>query len=225
MLEMSIDIAAKPSTVYRFLSEPKLFQQWFPGGEAARGAIREAVPDQRIAFSLGSDSVVTIELVGTADNGTNVKLSHEGLDAQQQAEHSKGWTYHLSQLARHAGSLDAAEGLPLMIDAYCFAWNETSAPARREMLARCWEPDAAFRDGMGTADGLDALDRYIGKAQQFLPGFRLEAAGKPDLVHGYVRFPWVIRTPDGSVMMRGTNFGQLSAGGKFRFITGFGDAP
>lgn len=246
-LELSIHIAAKPSTVYRFLSDAKLFQQWmgtgatlsatgirveYPGGRAAAtGTIREAVPDQRLVFGWGyensehghaSDSTtVTIELTATADGGTSVKLTHQGLDAQQRENHSQGWNYYLSQLARHAAAIGLSERLPEIVASYCNAWNETDARKRRKLLNSCWEADAAFRDGMGSADGLDTLDQYIGNAQKFMAGFKLEPAGKADLVHGYVRFAWVIRQPDGSPMMGGQNFGQLSSAGKFQFLAGF----
>lgn len=246
-LELSIHIAAKPSTVYRFLSDPKLFQQWmgtgatlgpagirveYPGGRAsATGTIRESVPDRRLVFGWGYENdehglapdstTVTIELAATVDGGTDVRLTHQGLDAKRREDHSQGWNYYLSQLARHASAIGLNECLPEIVAAYCAAWNETDAGKRRESLDRCWDAEAVFRDAMGSADGIDAFDRYIANAQKFMVGFRLEPAGKPDLVHGYVRFSWVINKPDGSPLMSGQNFGQLSPEGKFRFLAGF----
>ncbi len=247
-LELSIQIAAKPATVFRFLSDPKLFQQWmgtgailgardltvqYPGGDIARGTIREAVPDKRLAFGWGYEqgthgllpdsTLVTIDLEATADGGTLVRLTHSNLNQAQQAEHAKGWNYYLSQLGTHAASIGIAEKVPEVVAAYCQAWNETDPGRRKELLDRCWESDGAFRDQMGAADSAEALSAYIGGAHQFVPGFQLESSGRHDLVHGYVRFPWLIRLPDGKVMSRGTNFGQLSANGKFRFVTGFWD--
>lgn len=251
-LELSIHIAAKPATVYRFLSDPKLFQQWmgtgatlsgggirveYPGrGAAAVGTIREAVPDQRLVFGWGYEdsehglapdsTTVTIELTATTDGGTQVTLTHQGLtDSKQRENHSMGWNYYLSQLSRHAAAIGLAERLPEIVATYCNAWNETSSERRRGLLSSCWELDAAFRDGMGSTDGLDALDQYIANAQKFMAGFKLEPSGPADLVHGYVRFSWVIRTPDGAAMMSGQNFGQLSASGKFQFLAGFSGLP
>jgi uncharacterized protein YndB with AHSA1/START domain len=248
-LELSIQIAAKPSTVFRFLSDPKLFQQWmgpgavlsptevtvgYPGGEVASGSIRESIQDQKLVFGWGylnnshglapNSSTVTIELIPTPDGGTLVRLTHSNLDQTQQSEHSKGWNYYLQQLAAHAASTAIAEILPQMIATYCDAWNEVKADRRLELLTKCWEPEASFSDAMGAAENMHALDAYIGGAHQFLPGFRLEAAGPHDLVRGFVRFPWVIRLPDGNVMSRGTNFGRVSSTGKFQFVTGFWDA-
>ena len=205
----------------------------YPGGELARGTIRSLVPDKRLSFGWGYEkathglspdsSIVTIELEATADGGTLVRLTHENLDQRQQVEHAKGWNYYLSQLATHAANIGIAERVPGLIATYCEAWNETDGARRLELLNGCWEPDGAFRDQMGAAEGAQSLSAYIGGAHQFLPGFRLEPSGKHDLVHWHVRFPWLIRLPDGNVMSRGTNFGQLSENGKFRFVTGFWD--
>jgi uncharacterized protein YndB with AHSA1/START domain len=248
-LELSIQIAAKPSTVFRFLSDPKLFQQWmgtgailgqkdltvsYPGGEIAKGTIREVIPDQKLVFGWGyvsekhglapDSTIVTLELIPTPDGGTLVKLTHTNLDPSQQSEHSKGWTYYLHQLSTHAETAAVSAAVPEIIAAYCDAWNQTEPELRRELLGKCWEPNGAFRDAMGSAETLQALDGYIAGAHQFLPGFRLEAAGPHDFVRGFVRFPWIIRLPDGKVMSRGTNFGRVSATGKFEFVTGFWDA-
>lgn len=245
-LVLTIQIAAKPSTVFRFLSDPALFQQWmgtgatlgasevtvrYPGGEVARGTIRELVPDRRVVFGWGYEqgahglapdaSTVTIELEATDAGGTLVRLTHAGLPSEgAKSEHAKGWNYYLSQLSEKASSPDVAA----IVGAYFAAWGETNAAARREHLESCWESGAVFRDSMGEAAGLEGLLHYIERAQRFMPGVRLEGAGKPDLVRGFVRFPWVIRQPDGLPMFRGTNFGRLSAGGKFEFVTGFPDA-
>ncbi|MBI2688601.1 MAG: hypothetical protein HYX27_20050 [Acidobacteria bacterium] len=80
---------------------------------------------------------------------------------------------------------------------------------------------AAFRDSIGVADGREALPAYISNAQKFVPGFMLELAGTPEQCHGYYRFPWPIRMPDGNIMGRGANFGQLSGSGRFASAAGF----
>ena len=76
---------------------------------------------------------------------------------------------------------------------------------------------------MGVADGRIGLLHYITNAQKFVPGFQLELAGAPEQCHGYYRFQWLIRMPDGNVMGRGTNFGRLSSGGRFASAIGFWD--
>ena len=68
-----------------------------------------------------------------------------------------------------------------------------------------------------------ALPHYITNAQKFVPGFAIELAGTPEQCHGYYRFPWLIRLPDGSEMGRGTNFGQLAGTGRFLSAIDFWD--
>jgi hypothetical protein len=76
---------------------------------------------------------------------------------------------------------------------------------------------------MGSAAGRTALGNYIAHAQQFVPGFQLELAAPPEHCNNHYRFTWIIRKPDGSIMGRGTNFGQLSPKGRFQSAIGFWD--
>jgi uncharacterized protein YndB with AHSA1/START domain len=246
-LSLSIHIDAKPETVFRFLSDPELFKQWmgpgallqaggitvhYPTGETAIGTLRESVPNERIVFGWGYQNgdhgltpdatTVTIQLTPTP-TGTRVTLEHAGLSQAQQSEHAKGWNHYLGQLAAAASNLGYATALPAAVEAYIRAWNETDAALRDGHLQECWENDGLFRDSMGQADSRSALLHYIGNAQKFVPGFVLELASGPEQCHGYYRFSWQIRMPDGNVMGRGTNFGQLSPAGRFLSAIGFWD--
>src|SRR5437870_1320401 len=89
IIEITIEIAARRETVYRFLSDADRFRQWvgdadvapfvggelavrYPNGDIARGKFVEMVPNERIVFTWGYDnsadgmapgsSTVTIEL-------------------------------------------------------------------------------------------------------------------------------------------------------------------
>jgi uncharacterized protein YndB with AHSA1/START domain len=244
-MELNIDIAAKPETVFRFLSDPELFKQWmgpgailsatavavhYPNGGAARGTLKESVPNQRIVFGWGYEdgahglqpdaTTVTIELTPTA-TGTRVTLRHDGIDEVQAAEHKKGWLHYLGQLKAGASNIGHAEALANAVNGYIQAWNETDFAKRETILAECWDEAGIFRDAMGSADGRVQLNYYIGGAQQFAPGFKLELDGAPEQCHGYYRFSWAIRMPDGNVMARGTNFGQLNANGQIASAIGF----
>jgi uncharacterized protein YndB with AHSA1/START domain len=246
-LSLSIHIHAKPETVFQFLSDPELFKQWmgpgailrpdgiavrYPTGETAKGTLRESVANERIVFGWGYEgdahglapdsTIVTIRLSATP-TGTLVTLEHTGLDAARQADHAKGWNHYLGQLAAAAANRGYALALPAAVENYIKAWNETGASLRAGHLEACWEEDGIFRDSMGQADSRTALLHYIGNAQKFVPGFLLELASAPEQCHGYYRFSWRILTPDGSVMGRGTNFGQLSSAGRFLSAIGFWD--
>ena len=113
--------------------------------------------------------------------------------------------------------------LPGAVAEYIKARDETDIAASAGQLDACWEDDAAFQDSTGVAAGRGALPHSITNAQKFVPGFALELAGTPEQCHGYYRFPWLIRMPYGSVMGRGTNFGQLAGTGRFLSAIGFWD--
>ena len=129
-------IAAPPSTVFAFLTDPDKIMRWMgmevvteahPGGlyllkgvgmernRVARGAFREVVPVHRLAYSFGwegseavppGSGLVEIDLIDR-DGGTLLRMTHSGLpDAAQCAAHERGWIYHLDRLAMAATGRD-----------------------------------------------------------------------------------------------------------------------
>jgi uncharacterized protein YndB with AHSA1/START domain len=119
-------IAAPPSTVFAFLTDPEKIVNWMgseaktelhPGGlfflkgvgsRVARGAFREVVPVHRLAYSFGWDgheevppgsSLIEIDLIDR-DGGTLLRMTHSGLPNAAQCEgHAKGWAHYLGRLA------------------------------------------------------------------------------------------------------------------------------
>jgi uncharacterized protein (TIGR03086 family) len=84
-------------------------------GHAAGGTYREVEPGRRVVFGwgwegsaeLGPDaSTVTVTLEPT-DDGTLVRLVHDGLDDEQAAVHAEGWSHYLERLQRAAVTGDA----------------------------------------------------------------------------------------------------------------------
>ena len=128
-------IAAPPATVFAFLTDPEKILNWMgaeatteahPGGlylvkgvgdraRVARGAFREVVPVQRLAYSFGwegdedvppGSSLVEIDLIGR-DGGTLLRMTHSGLpNATQCAGHDRGWVHYLGRLAIAATGRD-----------------------------------------------------------------------------------------------------------------------
>jgi uncharacterized protein YndB with AHSA1/START domain len=134
-------IAAPPATVFAFLTDPQKIISWMgaealtevhPGGlylvkdvagrpgRNARGQFREVVPVHRLAYSFGWDGddavppgsgLVEIDLLDR-DGGTLVRMTHTGLaDAEQCANHAKGWAHYLRRLG-----VAAAGGSPRVDD-------------------------------------------------------------------------------------------------------------
>jgi uncharacterized protein YndB with AHSA1/START domain len=128
-----IRIEARPETIFPFFTDPAEMTRWMgrsatldprPGGalivdvtgrDAARGEFVEVTPPTRVVFTWGwegSDhapptgaSTVEIDLEPAGD-GTLVRLTHRGLDADSAAKHDHGWTHYLGRLELVASGRD-----------------------------------------------------------------------------------------------------------------------
>jgi len=142
LVRRETQIAAPPATVFAFLTDPEKILSWMgaeastelhPGGlylvkgvggsraRVARGAFREVVPVHRLAYWFGwegdeevppGSSLIEIDLIDR-DGGTLLRMAHSGLpNAQQCANHERGWAHYLGRLAMAAagGSPGADRG-------------------------------------------------------------------------------------------------------------------
>jgi uncharacterized protein YndB with AHSA1/START domain len=133
LVRREVQIAAPPSTVFAFLTDPQKILRWIgteatvephPGGlylvnvggmDTARGRFTEVVPVHRLAYSFGWDGrektppgsgLIEIDLIDR-DGGTLLRLTHSGLpDEEACASHEKGWAHYLGRLAVAAGGGD-----------------------------------------------------------------------------------------------------------------------
>jgi uncharacterized protein YndB with AHSA1/START domain len=120
-----VQIAAPPSTVFAFLTDPEKIVRWMgteantephPGGiyllnmngkDIARGHFTEVIPVHRLAYSFGwegNDNVppgsglIEVDLLDR-EGGTLLRFTHSGLpDATERDNHEKGWVYYLERL-------------------------------------------------------------------------------------------------------------------------------
>jgi len=122
--EREIWIAARPETVFGFLTQSDKMVRWFgleavldakPGGmfrvnvtgrAIAAGKYVAVEPHRRVVFSFGweggeivAPGASTVEITLTArDNGTVLRLIHSGLPEDAVDSHGKGWTHYLDRL-------------------------------------------------------------------------------------------------------------------------------
>jgi uncharacterized protein YndB with AHSA1/START domain len=126
VLEVSIHIAAEPTTVFPYFTDPARYVQWMgttadldptPGGTyrihmrdgvETAGTFVEVDPPRRLVFTWGwtvneavppgsSRVVVTLE---PEDGGTRVVLRHHDLpDDAERDHHGQGWQLYLGRLA------------------------------------------------------------------------------------------------------------------------------
>jgi uncharacterized protein YndB with AHSA1/START domain len=132
VVRREVEIAAPPSTVFAFLTDPEKILRWMgteatlepnPGGlyllnvngTVARGRFTEVVPVHRLAYTFGWDGrenmppgsgLIEIDLIDQGD-ATLLRMTHSGLpDAEECASHEKGWTHYLARLAIAAAGGD-----------------------------------------------------------------------------------------------------------------------
>ncbi|WP_394892334.1 SRPBCC domain-containing protein [Mesorhizobium sp. AaZ16] len=126
ILRREVQIAAPPSTVFAFLTDPEKIMRWLgtdatmephPGGlylvnvggqHTARGRFTEVIPVHRLAYTFGWDAretvppgsgLIEIDLIEEGD-GTLLRMTHSGLpDEEERASHEKGWGHYLARLA------------------------------------------------------------------------------------------------------------------------------
>jgi uncharacterized protein YndB with AHSA1/START domain len=251
VVEVSIDISARPATVWRCLTQSDLLSRWlqaratveprvagrvhinFGAGGIVEGQVQELDPEKVLAFTWGTvegphrdtippgSTLVRIQLADTAA-GTRVTLRHEGLpDAEHRKDFTTGWTSLLGGLAYLAPSLAAQGGLEAMWDAWFAAWSDADAARRDERLARCFAKDGAFRDIHAEGRGREWLRDWIGQSQRYFPDFRLVRDGPVLQMRDAVLVRWRADSSDGKTVARGINYGRLTPQGTLGAVDGF----
>ncbi len=132
VVRREVQIAAPPSTVFAFLTDPDKILRWIGteatvephsgglylvnvSGNVARGRFTEVIPVHRLAYSFGWDGrektppgsgLIEIDLIDEGE-GTLLRMTHSGLpDAEACVSHEQGWAHYLGRLAVAAAGGD-----------------------------------------------------------------------------------------------------------------------
>lgn len=132
VVEMEVRVAARPETIFPFLTEPEKMVRWKgihaeldsrPGGifrvnvtghAIASGKYVEVVPNSRVVFTWGwegekdlppGSSTVEVTLTPEGDE-TIVRLRHLGLNSEQRKRHAEGWEHFMARLGKAAAGDD-----------------------------------------------------------------------------------------------------------------------
>jgi uncharacterized protein YndB with AHSA1/START domain len=133
VVRREVQIAAPPSTVFAFLTDPEKILRWMGteatvephsgglylvnvgGMNVARGRFTEVIPVHRLAYSFGWDGrektppgsgLIEIDLIDEGE-GTLLRMTHSGLpDVEACLSHEKGWAHYLERLAVAAAGGD-----------------------------------------------------------------------------------------------------------------------
>lgn len=252
IVQVSIRIAARPATVYRFLSEPDFFRRWqgeaaeldpsaggrlrvpYPDGVAAVGKVLEMVPDRRVVWAWGMEdgahglppdsTRIIIEIEDAEDGWTTVTLTHEGVPADHRDGTRAGWRHFTSVLADRAARAQLADRLGPLVRAFEKALNAPDAAERVHLLEQCVEEHGTFRDAAGVARDRNELSAFIGGIHGFRPGARFELSDEVAQSHDWVRFTWRGFGPDGTPLGSGMDVARVTPAGRFDLIVGFWDS-
>jgi uncharacterized protein YndB with AHSA1/START domain len=250
-VEVSLTVAARPATIFRFLSDPALVRRWLgedgllepgvggairvcsPAGPPALGRVVEWVEGERIAFTWGhppeagllapESTRVSISLT-PIPGGTRLVLRHSGLTRAEGAEAAPGWRYFMSTLAWLCARDEFGPRLDATLSAYTQAWNEPDHAVRARLLAESFALDGTFRNRYAVVEGRDALNAHIGGVRRYMPGLRLERPGLPDQCHSMVRSGWRLVDATGVPQATGVDYFRLDGNGHLADATGFWDA-
>lgn len=113
-----------------------------------------------------------------------------------------------------------------LVDAYVAMWLEPDPSARLARIERAFAPDGRHVDPLADANGYDELNEMITNVHAHYPGFTMERTSGIDQHGDQLRFAWQVTAADGSLVVAGTDVGELGADGRLTRIAGFwGDLP
>lgn len=109
------------------------------------------------------------------------------------------------------------------VERYLAIWNETDPAARRAAIDELWTESPVYVDPLGVAEGRDAIDAFVGAAQQQFPGLVFRPAGTVDAHHNVARFTWELGPEGGEAIAVGFDVATFGDDGRFDRVTGFLD--
>ena len=118
---------------------------------------------------------------------------------------------------------ECPDGLPALT-AFFIAWNDSSPDARASALGTCCVPAARFVDPSGTTEGTAALATSIAAFRAHYPQATVEF-GTPAQHHCTMRVAWTTVLEAGGRPVRGVDFVDLDAQGRFTRLVSFNDPP
>ncbi|HEY1997071.1 nuclear transport factor 2 family protein [Paraburkholderia sp.] len=111
-----------------------------------------------------------------------------------------------------------------LIDRYFDAWNESDTGRRRELIVATWSTNAAYLDPLLSGDGHDGIDAMIRAVHERFPHHTFRRTTEVDGFANRLRFSWELTTPDGTPIVKGSDFGVVDTAGRLQAVTGFLDA-
>lgn len=250
-LERRIVVRARPETVFSFFTDSTRFADWwgagstidarpggavrivYPNGVVVSGEVLELDPGRHIAFTYGYEggqgpvppgaTRVDVTLAPHAE-GTALHLVHAFDEQGARDAHVPGWRYQLAVFANVAARAEHAD-LDGVFDRFFAAQAVDGEDARCAALAEVVTDDFAFRDTFACVTGAAEMAAYVEAGRAHGMALAIERDGAVRHCQGVAVCDWLVRTPDGAEMMRGTNVARLAPDGRLADVVGLWTMP
>jgi hypothetical protein len=113
-----------------------------------------------------------------------------------------------------------------VVDAYLEGLTQADPVHRSQLIRTAWTEDGRFVDPLFVVQGHTALDELSQGVIAQYPGHVFRRTSGIDMHHDLARYAFEFVAPDGTVVITGTDVGELAEDGRLQRITGFfGDIP
>ena len=107
------------------------------------------------------------------------------------------------------------------IDTHMAAYCEPDPTRRADGFASVWAPGGELLDPPLEGKGLEAITALTDAVLASYPGHRFERTTTVDEHHGWARYGWVLRGPDGQAVLTGTDVARIDGEGRLAQVVGF----
>jgi hypothetical protein len=107
------------------------------------------------------------------------------------------------------------------VERWFTALNETDAGRRAPLVEQTWAPEGRWVDPPFEGQGHEAINGMVDAIYASYPDHRFRKASAVDAHHDSLRIGWELVSPDGNVVIAGTDVGTLNSDGRLARITGF----
>jgi hypothetical protein len=108
-----------------------------------------------------------------------------------------------------------------IIERWFTALNEPDGGRRAELVEQAWAPDGRWVDPPFEGQGHDAINEMVSGVYAQYPDHRFRLVSGVDAHHDSLRVGWELVSPDGDVVVAGTDVGVLDGDGRLSRVTGF----
>jgi hypothetical protein len=107
------------------------------------------------------------------------------------------------------------------VERWFTALNETDADRRAPLVEQTWTTNGRWVDPPFEGQGHEAINGMVDAVYQQFPDHRFRRVSAIDAHHDSLRIGWELVSPDGDVVIAGTDVAMLDGDGRLERVTGF----